>query len=445
MASNIEIPRKVSLKILRAADLLAADYNITTEDSSDPYCRVLLGADQEDGKLILETPVQTQTKNPVWGGPLSLVEIDLEEVNRHKTWSPYVTVRLYDRDVLKSDDPLGQVVFHPGRIMAEMECSSGYPNVWRDVEPSPGCPNPTGRLQFRLLPTTEHDDTADAVHMSAKDALAVANTEQKNLLQSCNAGPKYTGSTSPRNKEELHRLISISQTPIFLHVYDVSNQEKIQKINSVTKVAAGGGIFHAAVQAFGLEYSFGGCKKNVTGVFKNKPRKCPMHHYRESIFLGDCDLSEAQVKAIIERMKPEWMGPTYNLLRKNCCSFSKEFAAELGVGNLPAWLYKFADYGARWEDYQNARKEAKEEEKGTSTLKEKEEEAQEEKSEKEQRQEMFHNTASSGELFEEGIEVSEYADSVIITPLDQIMAVRVQRAFRSSSSFGSKVDESCKK
>ena len=56
-----------------------------------------------------------------------------------------------------------------------------------------------------------------------------------------------------------------------------------------------------------------------------------MHTYRESIYLGDCRKSERQVHDIIEKMKPEWMGPTYDLLRKNCCYFSEALSVALGT------------------------------------------------------------------------------------------------------------------
>ena len=39
--------------------------------------------------------------------------------------------------------------------------------------------------------------------------------------------------------------------------------------------------------------------------------------------------------AILSKMQGEWMGPSYDLLRKNCCSFSDAFCIELGVGPIP--------------------------------------------------------------------------------------------------------------
>ena len=55
-------------------------------------------------------------------------------------------------------------------------------------------------------------------------------------------------------------------------------------------------------------YSFGGCRTQTCGIFTCAPTKCPMHSYRESIYLGDCGLDFAQVQLILEEMGPRWRG-----------------------------------------------------------------------------------------------------------------------------------------
>lgn len=107
-----------------------------------------------------------------------------------------------------------------------------------------------------------------------------------------------------------------------------------------------GGIFHGAIEVYGREYSFGGSPNRMCGIFACKPAGCSMHTYRESIYLGDCTLSRSQVVAVLKRMKPEWMAPTYNFLRKNCCSFSNKLATELGVGGIPDWVISLANIAA---------------------------------------------------------------------------------------------------
>jgi hypothetical protein len=49
-----------------------------------------------------------------------------------------------------------------------------------------------------------------------------------------------------------------------------------------------------------------------------------------------------QVKAILQRMRAEWLGSSYDLLTRNCCHFCEALAEELGVGPIPPWLNRFA-------------------------------------------------------------------------------------------------------
>merc|ERR1711920_271023 len=53
---------------------------------------------------------------------------------------------------------------------------------------------------------------------------------------------------------------------------------------------------------------------------------------------------------ILRSMLPKWMGTDYDLLHKNCCSFSDTFAKELGVGEIPQWVHHLADVGAGIDD-----------------------------------------------------------------------------------------------
>merc|ERR1719464_515925 len=145
-----------------------------------------------------------------------------------------------------------------------------------------------------------------------------------------------------------------SCSPVTLNVYDVSNNPKIETINNTMKPFGYGGIFHAAIEIHGKEYSFGGTlnkKSNISGIFPCHPKQCPMHHYRESVFLGDCELDIAQVQSILQVLRPKWMARSYNVFRKNCAFFSREFAIELGVGDLPKWVYSLATTAESIEPY----------------------------------------------------------------------------------------------
>ena len=49
-------------------------------------------------------------------------------------------------------------------------------------------------------------------------------------------------------------------------------------------------------------------------------------------------------------MKGDWLGLDYDLLRKNCCLFSKALVEKLGVGPVPGWVTNLAAAGATLHD-----------------------------------------------------------------------------------------------
>eukprot|EP00754_Rhynchopus_humris_P036317 Rhum_TRINITY_DN18469_c0_g1::Rhum_TRINITY_DN18469_c0_g1_i1::g.167266::m.167266 len=134
--------------------------------------------------------------------------------------------------------------------------------------------------------------------------------------------------------------------PVTLHIYDVTNVTVIKYLNKVTKDVGGvGGAFHAAVEVYGWEWSFGCTVSDETGVFKDHPAKCPLHQYRDSIAMGETELSEEEFDVLIKQMELDWRGPSYDLLNRNCCVFSDALCVALGVGHVPSWLNRFGGIG----------------------------------------------------------------------------------------------------
>merc|ERR1712217_894643 len=69
------------------------------------------------------------------------------------------------------------------------------------------------------------------------------------------------------------------------------------------------------------------------------------HNFRESLHMGYTSLSPSQVVSLIAQMKVKWKGCSYNVLTRNCHSFSAALCQELGVAQLPAWLNELAGAG----------------------------------------------------------------------------------------------------
>merc|ERR1719401_1116489 len=123
--------------------------------------------------------------------------------------------------------------------------------------------------------------------------------------------------------------------PVLLHIYDVSQEEGIQRLNGwlahKDSWVKFGGVFHAGVEVNGLEYSYGysPCETRP-GVSGALPKTHPQHHFRQTVVLRRTQLSAEDVADIISRLIDEYPGHDYNLLRRNCCHFADDFCKRLG-------------------------------------------------------------------------------------------------------------------
>ncbi|OLQ04342.1 DeSI-like protein [Symbiodinium microadriaticum] len=135
---------------------------------------------------------------------------------------------------------------------------------------------------------------------------------------------------------------------VTVHIYDVTGNGAVQQLNQVFR-AAGTGAFHAGVEVYGREYSFGYCDEG-SGIFDCEPKECSSHSYREAVDMGFTALSCDEVRSVLGRLALDWPGTGYDLLRRNCCSFCNVLCIELGVGPMPAWVSNLAAAGASLSD-----------------------------------------------------------------------------------------------
>lgn len=136
---------------------------------------------------------------------------------------------------------------------------------------------------------------------------------------------------------------------VLVRVYDLGNTFVTRWHNQVTKSY---GAFHTGVEVYGREWSFGMTFDDYSsGVTWNAPGQNVDHAFRETLSMGYTSLSPRQVLQILEEMKVEWKGCTYNVLSRNCHSFSDVFCRRLGVAPLPTWVNDLADTGAQTVDF----------------------------------------------------------------------------------------------
>ena len=136
----------------------------------------------------------------------------------------------------------------------------------------------------------------------------------------------------------------MAKIPVTLHIYHVSTDSRVGAINEYLE-AMGTGAYHAGVEVNGKEWSYGYSPDN-TGVFSCPPKGCKAHVYKDSLDMGETEKSKAEIESILDEMRGTWLGIDYDLLKKNCCIFSKELVDKLGVGPVPSWVTNLAAAGA---------------------------------------------------------------------------------------------------
>jgi len=174
------------------------------------------------------------------------------------------------------------------------------------------------------------------------------------------AAPGYSSATyrpQARHAGSVPAAQPRAPEPVVLHIYHLSGKKRIKFANRVLRMF-GTGAYHAAVEVYGVEWSFG-FKQVGTGVFSCPPTGCSQHTYKKPYLMGYTSLTADQVQATIDRMAMDWTGASYDLLKRNCTHFSNEFCQRLGAAPLPKWVMSLAAAGAKLEDVREVGVEAK--------------------------------------------------------------------------------------
>eukprot|EP00746_Dinoflagellata_sp_MGD_P165896 gnl/MRDRNA2_/MRDRNA2_95443_c0_seq1.p1 gnl/MRDRNA2_/MRDRNA2_95443_c0~~gnl/MRDRNA2_/MRDRNA2_95443_c0_seq1.p1 ORF type:complete len:231 (+),score=35.72 gnl/MRDRNA2_/MRDRNA2_95443_c0_seq1:78-770(+) len=118
-----------------------------------------------------------------------------------------------------------------------------------------------------------------------------------------------------------------------LNIYDLS-EEWLLTNHIFQEVVELGGAFHAGVEIYGQEWSFG-----TEGVCCSFPRENDVHVYRQTIAIGETKYAPQEIDTILEdEMFAKWTGKSYDLLSRNCCSFSRSFCKRLTGDTIPDWV-----------------------------------------------------------------------------------------------------------
>mmetsp|Transcript_73678 Transcript_73678/g.204914 ORF Transcript_73678/g.204914 Transcript_73678/m.204914 type:complete len:272 (-) Transcript_73678:142-957(-) len=135
---------------------------------------------------------------------------------------------------------------------------------------------------------------------------------------------------------------------VTVHVYDLDSG--ITKGANKVMKAAGTGLYHAGVEVYSTEWSFG-C---ASGIFWCEPKGNRGHSYREAVPMGNTTLSEKEFEVLLDELASEWVAEEYDLLRRNCADFCSELCKRLGVGPVPVWVRSLAGAGAALDNVAHA-------------------------------------------------------------------------------------------
>eukprot|EP00397_Hematodinium_sp_SG-2012_P016857 GEMP01017210.1.p1 GENE.GEMP01017210.1~~GEMP01017210.1.p1 ORF type:complete len:389 (+),score=87.59 GEMP01017210.1:135-1301(+) len=163
--------------------------------------------------------------------------------------------------------------------------------------------------------------------------------------------------------------------PVYIHVYDVSQEPAIRKLNRFTANKFSplkfGGVFHAGVEVAELEWSYGASViETMPGIVCHEIKTHPQHRYRQTVFMGFTRLTAEEVADLIGELVELYPGWDYDLLRRNCCHFADDMCQRMGVGQIPGWIYRFARVGAGFDAMITAIKglRSKKDDEGTAIL-----------------------------------------------------------------------------
>ncbi|CBJ48730.1 conserved unknown protein [Ectocarpus siliculosus] len=124
-------------------------------------------------------------------------------------------------------------------------------------------------------------------------------------------------------------------TEVTLNVYDLSPVNEFGH-------PIGLGVFHSGLEVDGREYTFAG----GGGIFDHEPRKAPGARFREAVNMGSFTGGSSSLSRAIDSLREEFGPDRYNVLTRNCNSFSSALCEELVGKPIPGYVNRLAWMGS---------------------------------------------------------------------------------------------------
>ncbi|EFW98463.1 duf862 domain containing protein [Grosmannia clavigera kw1407] len=145
------------------------------------------------------------------------------------------------------------------------------------------------------------------------------------------------------NRARHRSTLSLQKTEVIINVYDLLAPGRLSSFLWFV----GTSLLHSGVVVNGREYAYGGHDRHgVTGVYWTKPRsEPPGGTFRCEILHGFTLATPDEIEAIIRTTSAEFLGPSYNLLTRNCNHFTAYLCRKLTGRPGPPWLNRAASIG----------------------------------------------------------------------------------------------------
>ncbi|KAM7208071.1 PPPDE putative peptidase domain containing protein [Naviculisporaceae sp. PSN 640] len=148
---------------------------------------------------------------------------------------------------------------------------------------------------------------------------------------------------SQKSSRSHRSTLSLQKTEIIINVYDLLPAGRVAS----TLWFLGTSLLHSGVVINGKEYAFGGHdRRGVTGVYWTRPKtEPPGGTFKCELLHGFTLAPQNEIDAIIREASEEFVGPSYNLLTKNCNHFTSYLCQRLTGRPGPSWLNRAASIG----------------------------------------------------------------------------------------------------
>ena len=171
-------------------------------------------------------------------------------------------------------------------------------------------------------------------------------------LSSC--ARRIRGSNSGANAAAVITQVPPGHERVVLHVYDWQGAT-VPMVSLFNRWFGSLGLYHSGLEVGGQEYAFGmNDTPGATGVFSLPPMEAASyfgHRHTAAVELGVVKLEGGRLPpSILRELEREWLGPSYQLLTRNCNHFCDALCGRLGAPIMrarPPWVNRIARIGSK--------------------------------------------------------------------------------------------------